>query len=491
MSDVPVLTLGAWRLFACAVVNGAIGAVQLYVEGAEGRRNAKREWYMTIPAGALLMLHFWLWLSSLRYTTLVHSSVLVTMTPAFFAGYAIVARTPVSRGELGGTCIAITGAVVMSLAAARTGADEAFVPHSTLWRLLGPPEGAREGQGATHAPDPSVFGDALALAAAAAFCGYLAIGRRVRAWMPLFSYTFGVNFTAAVLFAVLTLSQGASLAAQGAAGLFGFLSEVRFFVLTAFVSIVPGTIGHSGFSAVIRYIHPLTLTLACNLEPSLASFLGWAVGVAAAPGWISVVGGAVVSSGAIWATIAQGRREAAERAAAQGKALALPAGGGGRAAPAAPPSPLASAGSSAPATSGDCEIALGELRTDSESSRWPNGGLRVLRADGTVSPPAPSDGAASAGGVSPPSASRLPSFSLPSADSLFSSLVSSRQASEAQFDPLRPAHEPSFAALPARLSLATGWSRLLERVRGAQGKRPVGPRDGFVTLATQDPQILA
>lgn len=470
MSDVPVLTLGAWRLFACAVVNGAIGVVQLCVEGAEGLKNAKREWYMTIPAGALLMLHFWLWLTSLRYTTLVHSSVLVTMTPAFFAGYAIIARTPVSRGELGGTCIAVTGAVVMSIAAAETGSSESFVPHSALWRQFGPSEGSG-GPGATHAPEPSVFGDALALAAAAAFCGYLAIGRRVRVWMPLFSYTFGVNFTASVLFGLLALSQGTEVFAPGIGGLFGFFSDWRLFALVAFVSVVPGTIGHSGFSAVIRYIHPLTLTLACNLEPTLASFLGWAVGVTAAPGWISVFGGAVVSSGAVWASIAQGRREAAERAAALGKLQATEQTSANRATGAPDGGALPSSSFAV-----NCEIALGDLRASAEAPHSPPGaGLRVLQADGTVSPPSSAD------------ASSVRSFSFSSVGSLFASLVSSRQASDAQFAPLQDASaEPAFAAMSARPSLAVGWSKLLDKVRGPQAKRPDGPRDGFVAIATQD-----
>jgi len=49
--------------------------------------------------------------------------------------------------------------------------------------------------------------------------------------------------------------------------------------------------GHTNFNMLLKYVPPLVVTLALNLEPALGSLAGWAVGVAAAPGPWTAVGG--------------------------------------------------------------------------------------------------------------------------------------------------------------------------------------------------------
>jgi drug/metabolite transporter (DMT)-like permease len=49
--------------------------------------------------------------------------------------------------------------------------------------------------------------------------------------------------------------------------------------------------GHTNFNMLLKYVPPLVITLALNLEPVLGSLFGWAVGVAALPGPWTAVGG--------------------------------------------------------------------------------------------------------------------------------------------------------------------------------------------------------
>lgn len=43
-------------------------------------------------------------------------------------------------------------------------------------------------------------------------------------------------------------------------------------------------VGHAGLNAVLRYMSPLSLTLAVCVEPLLGSLLGWGLQISALPG---------------------------------------------------------------------------------------------------------------------------------------------------------------------------------------------------------------
>lgn len=59
-----------------------------------------------------------------------------------------------------------------------------------------------------------------------------------------------------------------------------------------------------GFNTLLRYMQPLIITLGCNVEPLIGSMLGWAVGVMAAPGAWTYVGGVLVMVSTVQVTVA-------------------------------------------------------------------------------------------------------------------------------------------------------------------------------------------
>lgn len=85
---------------------------------------------------------------------------------------------------------------------------------------------------------------------------------------------------------------------------------------------VPGGFTYSQVSALWlsalcrRYMTPLLVSLAVQLEPVLGPALGWSLGVAAAPGLFTWIGGSIVLLATLGATIATGRRQQQEEAAA-------------------------------------------------------------------------------------------------------------------------------------------------------------------------------
>jgi hypothetical protein len=76
----------------------------------------------------------------------------------------------------------------------------------------------------------------------------------------------------------------------------------------------------AGFNTLLRYLDPLIISLACNMEPLIGSLLGWAVGVVTAPGAWTYAGGSLVMASTLVVSLASHRRE--QQAASRQKAAA-------------------------------------------------------------------------------------------------------------------------------------------------------------------------
>ena len=76
----------------------------------------------------------------------------------------------------------------------------------------------------------------------------------------------------------------------------------------------------AGFNTLLRYLDPLIISLACNMEPLIGSLLGWGAGVVSAPGAWTYVGGGLVMASTLVVSLASHRRE--QQAASRQKAAA-------------------------------------------------------------------------------------------------------------------------------------------------------------------------
>jgi|APGre2960657404_1045060.scaffolds.fasta_scaffold43907_3 drug/metabolite transporter (DMT)-like permease len=146
-------------------------------------------------------------------------------------------------------------------------------------------------------------GDAAALAAAAAMVGYLLVGRRLRAWMPVFVYVAPVTGVAAC---GLTLAAAAS---GGVAGALGWLANGRYAAVVAYLAVCPGIVGHAGLNTLLRYMTPLTIGLATQMEPVLGPLISSAAGLSAPPGAATYGGGALVLAATALVLVSSSERE--------------------------------------------------------------------------------------------------------------------------------------------------------------------------------------
>ncbi len=231
----PSLVIAAYRLVIASVVLVPLVA---WRERAALRRMTAREWGLAVVSGLCLGLHFGAWISSLAYTSVASSVVLVSTSPLFVAILATVfLRERLTRGVVSGLALTLVGALVV-------GGSDACGPTGC------PPL-------ADFVRGPALYGDVLALVGAAAGAVYFSLGRALRPTLPLLVYIFVTYGTAAVVLLATVLAARLPLSGYPA-------SAYLWFVLLA---LVPQLLGHSAFNWALRYLPASYVSLMALGEP--------------------------------------------------------------------------------------------------------------------------------------------------------------------------------------------------------------------------------
>ena len=281
IEDVGGLSKAAWRLQATSLVllPGFI------VQYARAEESLKLQWknsmHLLTASGICLALHFGTWLMSLDRTTLTHSLLFVTAHPLVIIIGLWLLRKPATKIQSIGALVGFVGAAVV----VGGGASETGV---------------------------SLYGDFLAFLGAVTVVGYLAIGRMVRGWMPLFLYAFPVTLVSAIaLTAWAILSEGLTFNLDDMTGAFGWIS-ITWILYVGYLALGPGLLGHTGINAVLRWIPPLTISMMLIMEPVIGSIIGWIVGVDSIPQIWTLIGGLLMVSGLALVTFDSESEEASE-----------------------------------------------------------------------------------------------------------------------------------------------------------------------------------
>ena len=281
IEDVGGLSKAAWRIQATSLVL----LPGFMVQYARAEDSLKLQWknsmHLLTASGICLALHFGTWLMSLDRTTLTHSLLFVTAHPLVIIIGLWLLRKPATKIQSIGALVGFVGAAVV----VGGGASETGV---------------------------SLYGDFLAFLGAVTVVGYLAIGRMVRGWMPLFLYAFPVTLVSAVaLTAWAILSEGLTFNLDDMTGAFGWIS-ITWILYVGYLALGPGLLGHTGINAVLRWIPPLTISMMLIMEPVIGSIIGWIVGVDSIPQIWTLIGGLLMVSGLALVTFDSESEEASE-----------------------------------------------------------------------------------------------------------------------------------------------------------------------------------
>ena len=263
VAGAPALAVAFWR---CAL------GVAILLPPALVRRDRfprGRTLYVGIASGVALGAHFGFWISSLDYTSVAASVVLVSNTPVFVAILAYLLfgekTTPVS---FAGILVALGGTAVIS--------QDGSVGSAAL------------------------FGNALAIVGALTFTVYVLVGRSQRsAAEPVGVLPYSIVLYSA---AALTLLPAALLSGDR---LWGYSGETWFWL--AAITVGPQIMGHTVFNWALRYVEASVISGTVLAEPVVASLLAWLV-LSEKPGIATVLGGAIVLVGIF--LLLRGRRSA-------------------------------------------------------------------------------------------------------------------------------------------------------------------------------------
>ncbi|RMF41636.1 MAG: DMT family transporter [Anaerolineae bacterium] len=265
--DAPSLIIAAYRLGLASL---ALAVPVLRRQGNEFRRLERRDLLLIALSGVFLAVHFASWITSLEYTTVASSVILVTTTPLWVGLLSpLVLRERLTRALVVGMCLTLAGSVIVGLS------------DTCTWQ-----SGLQCPSLSTFVQGRAFTGDFLALIGAWMAAGYLLIGRGVREKLSLWSYIFGVYGTAA-----FTLVLWAALAGLSFTGY-----RPQTYLWMAALALVPQLMGHSTFNWALRHLPAAYVSVTLLGEPVGSAVLAFLL-LGETPGALMLTGAALILIG--------------------------------------------------------------------------------------------------------------------------------------------------------------------------------------------------
>jgi drug/metabolite transporter (DMT)-like permease len=207
-------------------------------------------------SGLFLSLHFALWITSLNYTSIASSVVLVTSHPAFVAvvSYFLWGER-FRRLTLAGIVVALLGVVLINYGGFTFGSTTAL-------------------------------GNLLAILAAFSMGAYLIVGGRLTTKVNILSYLSLVYTFSAIILLVSAVGLGHSF--------FGYSPKT--YLMLVLLAVIPQLIGHSSLNYAVRLMPVTLVSVAILGEPVGATLLGYLV-LNEAPTVNEILGGLLVLAG--------------------------------------------------------------------------------------------------------------------------------------------------------------------------------------------------
>lgn len=221
---------------------------------------------LVTAAGGFLALHFATWVSSLEYTTVLISVVLVSTTPIWAALLEVlVLKTRLSQVVIIGLIIVMLGGLLIGLSGGDT--------H-------------------TSSSDKPLLGAALSVAGAITAAAYMIIGRKLRPALALAPYIWMVYGVAAITLILMTGFSGETITGHSTTGYLWIVAMALFPQLT----------GHSSINYALAYLPATYVSLALQLEPILSTLFAYII-FSEAPGFLQIIGGIIIIAGVVLATL--------------------------------------------------------------------------------------------------------------------------------------------------------------------------------------------
>ncbi|MDF2946213.1 MAG: EamA/RhaT family transporter [Bacillales bacterium] len=206
----------------------------VYIKRKEIPKIDKKVWLGLFLSGIFLSFHFVLWFSSLEYTSVASSTMILATQPIIsllFGFFLYKERTNLS--SVISMCVAIFGVCFI-------------------------------GFGDIGFSDKALFGDFLSFLSVIAVVGYLLFGQNIVKGLSHWIYTFFVFFFSSIVLTIYNLFKGLELTGYNA-------YDWKIFILLA---IVP-SVAHIINNWLLNYVNATTISMSILGEPVGASILAY------------------------------------------------------------------------------------------------------------------------------------------------------------------------------------------------------------------------
>lgn len=253
LADAPPLVIATYRLAIASIILIPIASIKS-MKGLN--KLSRRDVLLILLSSVFVALHFGLWITSLSYTSIASSVVLVTSHPAFVAviSYFLWGER-LNKLKISGIVVALIGVIFINIGGFTFGS-----------RVF--------------------LGDLLALMAGFSMGAYLIIGGQLRARIDILSYLTIIYTCAAVILLTATMIFGYSF--------FGYSPMT--YIMLILLALVPQLLGHSCLNLAVRLIPVTFVSVAILGEPVGATILGYTI-LSEIPTANEIIGGLLILSG--------------------------------------------------------------------------------------------------------------------------------------------------------------------------------------------------
>lgn len=250
-SDADPLVIAGYRMLFASLILAPFAFHERRDSAPMDRRTAGS----VVLTGVILAVHFFAFISSLRYTSVASSTLLVNFHPLIVGAASVLVLKESSRRTIAGVAVGFVGVAVIALTGLGTGES---------------------------------FGNALALLGGVMAALYILAGRMLRKTLGIFTYAFSVYLTAAAVLLASAVINGVSLWPYPTEELLIFLA----------LAVVCTIFGHTVYNWSLKYLTAPVISTSLLGEPILASLLALVL-LSEVPSWTVIMAAPLVLIGIV------------------------------------------------------------------------------------------------------------------------------------------------------------------------------------------------
>lgn len=252
LAEAPALVIAAYRVGLATCVLTPIAWLRVKDELLN---LSLRELILAVISGLFLALHFATWISSLDYTSVANSVVLVNTNPLWVGLLTpLITRERIKIAVAVSIAISVSGGIIIGVGDFATGGK-------------------------------ALLGDFLALLGSVCAAVYLLLGRNLRRKLSLLAYIFVCYGSAAVILWMIVISLNMQVT--------GFSTHT--YAALVSMALITQLIGHSSYNWALRWLSATLIAISLLGEPIGSTILAYIIfdeGLT----WAKVVGGGLILS---------------------------------------------------------------------------------------------------------------------------------------------------------------------------------------------------